>query len=463
MRTVSARFLQQTFRQMRKDSFYIIFISLIAAFGGLLFGFDIAVFSGTIPFIKPYYGLTDAQLGWTGSCLYIGCIIGTLFTGYATDRLGRKPMLIAAAAIFTFSAVLMGWAGSYYALIFWRIVAGVGVGAASMLSPLYIAEVSPARVRGRMVSINQLTIVIGILLAYFINYFLADVENNWRWMFTSGSIPSGLFLFCIFLVPESPRWLASKGFTEKARGVLNRINGGVGVKEDLEAIEAGLHREVKGKLSDLFQHGVAFIVVLGITMAVFQQISGANAVFFYAPIIFEKAGMDVKDQLFQQIMIGAINLVFTLLAMQLVDRLGRKKLMLAGSSLMALWLFLVGMCYSYNLFQGYWLSFFVLAFIATYATTLAPVTWVLISEIFPTRIRGLAVSVATAMLWVACFALAYGFPVLIEWLDASQTFYLFSGICLAYFFILLRYAPETKGKTLEQFEKEIVGHQATPH
>jgi SP family arabinose:H+ symporter-like MFS transporter len=443
---------------MRTNSFYIVFISLIAAFGGLLFGFDIAVFSGTIPFIQPYYQLNEAQLGWTGSSLYVGCIIGTLITGYATDRFGRKPMLIAAAAIFMVSSVLMGWASGYSMLIFWRIVAGIGVGAASMLSPLYIAEISPASIRGRMVSINQLTIVIGILLAYFINYILADTEDNWRWMFTSGAIPSALFLFCVFFVPESPRWLLSKGYADKARDVLKKISGGIEVKEELRAIEAGVNREVKGKLSDLFQHGVTFIVLLGITMAVFQQISGANAIFFYAPIIFEKAGMDVEDQLFQQILIGAINLVFTLVAMQLVDRLGRKKLMLGGASLMALWLFLVGICYYFSLFEGYWLTFFVLAFIATYATTLAPVTWVLISEIFPTKIRGMAVSVSTCMLWVACFSLAYGFPVLIEWLNAPQTFFFFSGICLLYFFILLRYVPETKGKTLEQFETEIIRH-----
>lgn len=439
-------------------SSYIFLISLIAAFGGLLFGFDIAIFSGTIPFIQPYYQLSEAQLGWTGSSLYVGCIIGTLITGYLTDRFGRKLPLIIAAAIFMLSSVLMGWAPTYSLLIFWRIVAGIGVGAASMLSPLYIAEVSPAATRGRMVSINQLTIVIGILLAYFSNYLLADMENNWRWMFTSGSVPSVLFFLCVFLVPESPRWLLSKGKTDQAKNVLAQIAGPDNVESEVRAIQAGVQRQVKGKLSDLIQPGITFIVVLGITMAIFQQISGANAIFFYAPIIFEKAGMDVKDQLFQQIMIGGINLVFTLLAMQLVDRLGRKKLMLGGSALMALWLFLVGLCYYFNLFEGFQLTFFVLAFIATYATTLAPVTWVLISEIFPTRIRGIAVSVATCALWMACFALAYGFPVIIESLEAPQTFFLFSGICLLYFFILLKYVPETKGKTLEEFETEIISH-----
>lgn len=431
---------------------------MIAAFGGLLFGFDIAIFSGTIPFIQPYYQLTEAQLGWTGSSLYIGCIIGTIITGYATDRFGRKLPLIIAAGIFMVSSVMMGWASSYSMLIFWRIIAGIGVGAASMLSPLYIAEVSPAAIRGRMVSINQLTVVIGILLAYFSNYILADIENNWRWMFTSGAVPSVLFFVCVFFVPESPRWLLSKGLVEKAKVVLGKISGTGKAAEEINAIQAGMQRDVKGKWSDLFQPGITFLVILGITIAVFQQISGANAIFFYAPIIFEKAGMNVKDQLFQQIMIGAINLIFTLVAMQLVDKLGRKKLMLIGASMMSVWLFLLGLCYHFNFFEGYTLTFFVLAFIATYASTLAPVTWVLISEIFPTKIRGLAVSVATGMLWLACFALAYGFPVLIEVLSAAQTFFLFSGICLFYFFILLKYVPETKGKTLEQFEIEIVRH-----
>lgn len=437
---------------------YVILISLIAAFGGLLFGFDIAIFSGTIPFIKPYYNLSDAQLGWTGSSLYIGCIIGTIITGYVADRWGRKLPLTISAAIFTASSILMGWASTYETLIVWRIIAGIGVGAASMLSPLYIAEISPAAVRGKMVSINQLTIVIGILLAYLSNYLLADVENNWRWMFTSGAIPAASFLVCVFLVPESPRWLISKGSSGKAKLILEKLLPNEVANSELLRIQEVLRKEVKGKFSDLLQPGIKFLVILGITLAVFQQISGANAIFFYAPIIFEKAGMNVNDQLFQQIIIGGINLLFTLIAMQLVDKIGRKKLMLGGSILMAFWLFLIGICYQYNLFEGYALSVFVLLFIATYATTLAPVTWVLISEIFPTKIRGVAVSVATGMLWAACFLLAYGFPILIELFSAAQTFFLFAGICFVYFLILQKFIPETKGKTLEQVEIEILRH-----
>jgi len=441
-----------------KRNGYTLLISLIAAFGGLLFGFDIAIFSGTIPFIQPYYELTEAQLGWTGSSLYVGCILGTLITGQLTDRFGRKLPLIIAAAIFMVSSLLMGWASSYEMLIFWRIVAGIGVGAASMLSPLYIAEVSPAAIRGRMVSINQLTVVIGILLAYTSNFLLAGVEDNWRWMFASGAIPSFLFFGFAFFVPESPRWLLSKEQGDKARRILQRIAGEAHAENEMRSIQAGIQRDVKGKWSDLLQPGVTFLVGLGVTIAVFQQISGANAVFFYAPIIFEKAGMDVNDQLFQQILIGGVNLVFTVVAMQLVDRLGRKKLMVSGALLMSFWLLLVGLCFHFNFFEGFTLTFFVLAFIATYASTLAPVTWVLISEIFPTKIRGIALSVATGMLWVSCFALAYGFPVLIEWLSAPQTFFFFSAICLVYFFILVKYAPETKGKSLEQFETEIIRH-----
>jgi MFS transporter, SP family, arabinose:H+ symporter len=442
---------------MKKNT-YVFLISSVAALGGLLFGFDIAIFSGTIPFIQPYYQLNAAELGWTGSSLYLGCIMGTLFTGYFTDTYGRKIPLILAAAIFMLSSIFMGWASSHTMLVFWRIVAGIGVGAASMLSPLYIAEVSPAKMRGRMVSLNQLTIVTGILLAYFSNYMLADVENNWRWMFTSGAVPASLFFSCVFFVPESPRWLLTKGYVSKAKAVLKKITGKSDVDEAITSMNAVIQNTVKGKLTDLFKPGVSFLVMLGIAIAVFQQISGANAVFFYAPIIFERAGMDVEDQLLQQVMIGATNLIFTVVAMRLVDQWGRKKMMLSGSLLMALWLLLIGLCFAFDFYKGYSLTILILTFIATYATTLAPVTWVLISEIFPSKIRGIAISVATGMLWLACFGLAYGFPVLVDSLEASQTFFLFSGICFLYFLILLKYIPETKGKTLEEFEREII-HQ----
>jgi MFS transporter, SP family, arabinose:H+ symporter len=439
------------------NRYSILLISLIAAFGGLLFGFDIAIFSGTIPFIQPYYNLTNAELGWTGSSLYIGCIIGTMITGYVTDQFGRKLPLIISAAIFMVSSVMMGMAPSNQALVLWRIIAGIGVGAASMLSPLYIAEISPAAKRGKLVSINQLTIVLGILLAYLSNYMLADVENNWRWMFASGAVPSLLFFVTAFFVPESPRWLVSRGNSEKAKSILRKVFGEASAEVEIKNMQVSKNAAASnGGFKELIHPSVILLVGIGITLAVFQQISGANAVFFYAPLIFEKAGMDVSNQLFQQVLIGVINLVFTLLAMQLVDRVGRKKLMVGGALLMALWLVAIGICFQLSLFGGYWLTLFVLLFIATYATTLAPVTWVLISEIFPGKVRGLAMSVATGMLWVACFSLAYGFPVLIQAVDPPNTYFIFSGICFFYFLFLVRYVPETKGKTLEQFEVEIV-------
>lgn len=445
--------------------FFVVFISLIAAFGGLLFGFDIAVFSGTIPFIKAHYHLSDAQLGWTGSSLYVGCIAGTFITGYITDRVGRKWPILFSALLFAVSCYMMGWANTYNGLIIWRIIAGLAVGSASMLSPLYIAEISPAKIRGRMVSINQLTIVIGILLAYLSNYFLVDVSNNWRWMFASGAIPSILFFFCVFFVPESPRWLISKGRTAHAEEILAKISTAEEAALEIQKIDRGnTVKQPAAGMGDLFHKAIWPIVLLGIAIAVFQQFSGANVVFFYAPIIFEKAGMDVKNQLFQQILVGLTNLVFTLLAMRLVDKVGRKKLMLIGSMGMAVWLVIIGLCYHFSFFSGVWLTLFVMAFIATYATTLAPVTWVLISEIFPNRVRGRAVSVATGMLWVAAFILSYLFPILFGSDSSSglltplQNFFVFAAINVVYFFILLKFAPETKGKSLEEIEAGFAVH-----
>ena len=445
--------------------YYVILISLVAAFGGLLFGFDIAIFAGIIPFIQPYFNLSDAQLGWAGSSLYVGCIAGTFISGFLADWWGRKYPLMLSAVIFTISCLFMGWAKSYPGLITWRIIAGTGVGIASMLSPLYIAEVSPAAIRGKMVSLNQLAIVIGILMAYTSNYLLSGLPGNWRWMFISGSVPSLLFFICIFFVPESPRWLIVRGKFEMAQDILRKISGESNAAVEEARIRKAVAGEIRGKFSDLFKKGIRYIVFVGIIIAIFQQISGANAVFFYAPIIFEKAGMNVQSQLFQQILIGTTNLVFTLVAMRLVDSLGRKKLMLSGALLMSVWLLVIGILYHFETFNGYWLTTFVLFFIATYATTLAPVTWVLISEIFPTRIRGVAMSAATGMLWVACFTLTFIFPVLFGsanrpgLLSPAMNFLLFAGINLFYFFILLRTIPETKGKSLEEIETELTNNR----
>lgn len=444
-----------------KKIFFLIFITLVAAFGGLLFGFDIAIFSGTIPFIKPQFNLNDIQLGLVGGSLYLGCILGSSITGYLSDLFGRKSLLLFSSFIFMLSSIMMGLSKTSYELIIWRTIAGIGVGSASVLSPLYIAEVSPARLRGRLVTLNQLTIVIGILIAYLSNYILSGYDNNWRLMFFSGAVPSLLFFINVFFVPESPRWLMMKGKESKSYMVLLKINDNETAKKEIEEIKNIFKQQTKGKLADLFKKEYRFIVILGIIIAIFQQISGANVVFFYAPVIFEKAGMNIENQLFQQILIGSTNLIFTLVAMWLVDKIGRKILMLSGSLLMSLWLLIIGLLYHSQNFNAYWLTFFVLLFIATYATTLAPVTWVLLSEIFPSKIRGKAMSLATGMLWVACFALTFTFPILFGsgkntgLLTPLNTFLIFSGINLIYFLILYKNIPETKGKSLEEIEKTI--------
>ncbi len=330
---------------------------------------------------------------------------------------------------------MMGQAATYNTLITWRIITGIGVGAASMLSPLYIAEISPPAKRGKMVSINQLAIVLGILLAYLSSYLLADTENNWRWMFSSAAVPALIFFICAFYLPESPKWL-SQLHNQASAGSIDKVN--------------------RWKILSI--PGVGAVVFIGVMVAVFQQISGANVVFVYAPIIFEKAGMPVKDQLFQQVLIGLINLAFTLVAIKIVDRIGRRTMMIGGSIGMSIMLCLMAAAFYYNWLEGPWVTIITLVFIAIYATTLAPVTWVLISEIFPNNVRGIAMSIATTLLWVACFAVTYAFPVLISYFSDSVwwTFLIFAAICFIYFLFLLKFIPETKNKSLEQIESDLV-------
>ncbi len=436
----------------------IVLISLTAALGGLLFGFDFAIFAGTIPFLKPAFNLTDAQLGWTSSSIYMGCIAGSLSTGYLADRFGRQLPLVISAAIFAVSAVMMGWSGSYNIFIAWRIIAGIGMGAASMLSPLYIAEISPPSIRGKMVSLNQFTIVTGILLAYLTSYLLSGYPNNWRWMFSSAAVPATIFFLSAIALPESPRWLVVKGGLQKGRKTLYHLMAQDEAEKEIVAIRSSIHAGTNSSFRNLFSKDIARIVMIGMAVAVFQQISGANIVFAYAPLIFEKAGMDVSNQLFQQILIGFVNLLFTVLAMQIIDKTGRRKMMTAGALGMCLLLLLISSAFYFNWLDGPWLSLFTLLFIAVYATTLAPVTWVLIAEIFPNRVRGMAMSAATTMLWLACFGVAYIFPILIGHFKQNVyiSFLIFAGICFIYFIFLLQNVPETKNKSLEQIEKEFL-------
>lgn len=421
--------------------------SLIASLGGLLFGFDIAIFSGTIPFITPEFSLSPEELGWVASCLYIGCIFGAIFFGKIAERIGRKPSLIGVAFIFIASSIMMGLAKTIDQVIVWRIVAGFSVGGASVLSPLYIAEISPLRSRGKMVSINQLAIVIGILLAYLSNYYLAQVEGNWRWMFISGAAPASVFLFASIFLPESPKYLFYKGKQTEGTALLHKIFNKAEAESELVFMQSQHEKQSRSNvqvLVSLIRQPYFSLLVLAVIIAVFQQISGANAVLFYAPIIFERVGMDVNDQLFIQILIGSINLVFTLVAIRVVDRLGRKKMMLFGSGLMSILLLLIGLSFQGNYIPQSFVSGLVLLFIGTYAATLAPVTWVIIAEIFPIKVREQAMAIASAFLWIACFAITYIFPVMINSLSIFQTFLSFASLCGIYFLFLHFFVPETK-------------------
>jgi len=455
---------------------YVWVISLVAAMGGLLFGYDWVVIGGAKPFFEPFFQLTSEQSrGWANSCALLGCLAGALFTGGISDLLGRKRLLLVAALLFILSSILTGWSGSFSMFVLWRISGGVAIGMASALSPMYIAEVAPAHARGRLVAMNQFTIVIGVLAAQVVNWQIAEPtpdgataefiraswngQAGWRWMFTAVSVPALLFFAGSLAIPESPRWLVKNGRAEPARRILARIGGEQYAAKELEGIQQTLAAEEIQKVhfGDLLEPGLLKILVTGVLLAVLQQWSGINVIFNYAEEIFHFAGYGVSSILFNIVITGIVNLLFTIIAMQTVDRFGRRALMLVGCAGIAVFHVLVGCSYFFH-WSGPLVVTFVLASIACYAFSLAPVTWVLLAEIFPNRIRGAAVSVAVSALWIACFLLTFTFPLLNGILGASGTFWLYAMICASGFVFILVRVPETKGKTLEAIEAELAGH-----
>jgi MFS transporter, SP family, arabinose:H+ symporter len=437
---------------------YLLTISMVTALGGLLFGFDISVISGTIPFLQDFFGLSEAMKGWIVSSALVGCILGASYSGRLGDQFGRKKILLIAALLFGISAIGSGFSNTIPAFIAYRVLGGLAVGGASVLSPIYIAEVSPAHLRGRMVSINQLTIVIGISLAYYSNWFLLDIgENAWRWMFAAEALPSLLFFAALFIIPESPRWLVARNDEKKARQVLEKIADTASAHFELQEIKASLKgNEKRGTLKDAFQKKYAFILFLGIFLAVFQQWSGINVIFFYAPDIFAQTNIGVDTALFQTTLVGLMNVVFTIIAMQVIDKMGRKKLMLIGASGMAACYAVIGFLFSTGRTDDWLLLSFIIITPAFFAFGLGPTVWVVLSEIFPNKIRGAAMSVATFSLWVASYLLTLTFPVLVEWLNAANTFWIYAVICVTGFLVIMKYLPETKGISLEQLEKKLV-------
>lgn len=453
---------------------FIWFASIVAAMGGLLFGYDWVVIGGAKPFFERYFHLSDPALsGWANSCALIGCLLGAVCAGALSDRFGRKRLLIGAAFLFALTSLGNALADDFTIFVAWRIMGGVAIGLASNLSPMYIAEIAPAGIRGRLVAVNQLTIVAGILLAQYINWALVrnlppDATDSfiatswygrqgWRWMFGLTAVPSLLFFISMFFVPESPRWLAKRGRESAARAVLARVGGGPFADAALADIRATLVNEVaRVDFRELLQPKMRRVLWLGVGLAVFQQWCGINVIFNYAEEIFRAAGYDISDTLKNIAWTGSVNMAFTFVALGTVDRLGRRPLMLFGAAGLAMIYLALGGFYAAGV-KGLPTLALVLAAIGCYAMSLAPVTWVVISEIFPNRIRGAAMAVAVTALWVACFILTFTFPSMNRTLGPAATFWIYAGICMAGFAYIWFRLPETKGRTLESIEQELVG------
>ncbi len=436
---------------------YVLLISTVAALGGVLFGFDTAIISGTIPFIKAYFILDELMLGWAVSSILIGCALGAMAAGKLADKFGRKKIMFACALLFAGTGVGVAMSASLFSFVTCRIVGGLAVGAAAMVVPMYIAETVPAVLRGRMVALYQLAIVVGVLLAYIINYTLAGIgAGAWRWMFASQALPAAFFFFALFLVPESPRWLIHKGFAGKGFDVLLKTGGQVYAEDELQSITQTFSHNTKGTWKDLLLPAFRKVLGMGITIAVFQQITGINAILYYAPEIFKNTGLSIADAAIQTIAIGIVMLLFTLVAIWLVDKIGRKKLLLAGSAVMAVSLVAVAICFQQNFYGCYVVLIFLMLYIAGFSASLGAVTWVVLSEIFPNRIRGLAMSLTTLILWLADFGASFSFPILNKHFGTSTTLLLFAFFCVVYLIYIKIKIPETKGKTLEELENLLL-------
>ncbi|MBN2506675.1 MAG: sugar porter family MFS transporter [Verrucomicrobia bacterium] len=444
---------------------YVTLVCCIAALGGLLFGYDTAVINGAIGFLETHFALTAAMKGWAASSALLGCVLGVSLAGPFSDRLGRKKTLVLAGALFLVSSVGTALPRTLAELVAFRMVAGVGVGIASMASPLYIAEIAPAAVRGRMVSVNQFAIISGMLVIYFVNYAIARagdpawrVSQAWRWMFASGIVPALLFLGLLLLAPESPRWLIQQGRRDQARRVLERVGGARFAAAESEAILVTLARE-SGLLRRLFEPGLRRPLAIGVALAVLQQVTGINVFLYFGAEIFKQLGTQVDLALLQQIAVGSVNLLFTVVAMGAVDRLGRRPLMMVGAAGMGVCLVAMGCTAQCGEVAG-WMVAFVLGYIACFALSVGPVTWVILSEIFPTRIRGRALSLATFWLWTANFIVSQTFPMmeapeswLVHLFHHGFPFYLYGVFCGVLVVVVWRWVPETKGKSLEQIEQ----------
>ena len=447
---------------------YVIFMAVVAAIGGILFGYDTAVISGTTAIVKNQFALTDMLEGWYVGCALIGSICGVLVAGSLSDYLGRKLTMLISAALFSISAIGCAVCGSFDSLVAYRIIGGVGIGIVSIVSPIYISEVSPAKIRGTLVSLYQLAVTVGFLLSYLMNWVI-DVKGDlavsgelwtnmwncemWRGMLGSETIPALLFFTIIFFIPESPKWLIVNGKLDKASLVLSKIySTAEEVKEEIDVTNASLKGETKGKWSDLLKPGILLAVITGSAIAILGQFMGVNAVLYYGPKIFADAGFD--NPMFSTVLVGVVNCVTTILAVFIIDRVGRKQLIYWGVSGMIICLVAIGIYFAWGaqigLGNGFMLTFF-LAYVFCCAISISAIVFVLLSEMYPNSVRGRAMSIAGFALWIGTYLIGQLTPVLLGWSQAG-TFFIFAFMCIPYMLIMWKVVPETTGKTLEEIE-----------
>lgn len=449
---------------------YLWFVALISALGGFLFGYDWVVIGGAKPFYEAYFGITQpAREGWAMSCALVGCLAGAVSSGVLSERIGRRRALLISAAVFAISAIGTGSAMSFTAFVLWRIAGGVAIGMASGLSPVYIAEIAPAESRGKLVCLNELTIVLGILAAQTANWLiakpvpigasLADIQSSWngqeawRQMFEAAVVPATVFLVGVYFIPESPRWLARQGLWQRAMQVLTRFGGEDYGLMVVDEMRTSFHSESSSPIRvALGNPRLLPVLGIGVTLAMLQQWCGINVIFNYAQEVFSAAGYTLSNIFFNIVITGVVMCVFTFVAIATVERLGRRRLMLVGCAGLATLYVILGGLYFTNQ-HGLPLLVLVVAAIACYAMTLAPITWVILSEIFPNEVRGACMAICTTALWGACFILTYTFPLLNSSLGTARTFWIYAGVCAAGFLFVLRYLPETKQKTLEEIQR----------
>lgn len=439
---------------------YLILACFVAAAGGFLFGFDTSVISGVIEYLvsPKVFNLDEFQKGWTVGCILIGCMIGCVIAGPFSYKYGRKKALIFSALIFLLSSLGCAFSNSYNFFIISRMIAGIAVGSASMLAPIYIAEISPAMHRGKLLALNLFAIFLGQSTAFFSNYFLRDVGgiDNWRWMIGIMAAPSFILFILLFFVPESPRWLVEAKSKDKAFDVLKKLNKLESVaKAELIEIQNSISNTEKKKLIELFSGNIFIILLIGCALSVFQQITGINIIMYFAPSIFKAAGFNQDSALFQTALMGVVNLTFSVLAMMFVDKVGRKPLLIIGSIGMGVSLVLLAITFISGHTQGYLVLICIMGFLASFGFSLGPIVWVLIPEIFPNHFRSLGVAFSVFMLWAANFLVSWTFPALLKYLKGNA-FFIYAAFCFLCVVFVIKYVKETKGKSLEQIEHEYL-------